>query len=293
MRTERGPFYYIWISLRPNQWPKNLFVIAPLVFAGEFSWEKAMLSFSAFFLFSFLSGGLYIFNDLIDRERDRRHPQKRLRPIAAGKLSPSIARLATLFLTLLTLILSLLFNPLFSLICFSFVCLMVAYSLLLKAIPLLDIMAVAFSFVLRVEAGAAAIDVSASTWIILCTFLLATLLATGKRRGELLRLRASAPSHREVLRDYPIPFLEQLMSISTSACIISYALYTFFSPTGMKHPLLVWTIPFVIYGIFRYLYLAYKTALTEFPDQAIVKDLPLLICVLLWILLCILIIAVF
>lgn len=291
MRKKNGLIYNIWISLRPSQWTKNLFLIAPLIFAGEFSGEKILLSFSAFLIFSLLSGGLYIFNDLVDRERDRQHPQKRLRPIAAGKLSPAIARLAGLLFTLLALVLSLLLGPTFTLICFSFACLMVAYSLLLKGLPILDILTVAFSFVLRVEAGASAIAVPASTWIILCTFLLAILLATGKRRGELLSLRASAPSHREVLRDYPLPFLDQIMSISASACIISYALYTFFSSTGFKHPLLIWTIPFVIYGISRYLYLAYKTNLTEFPDQAIVKDVPLLISVLLWALLCISLIA--
>jgi len=280
----------IWISLRPSQWTKNLFVIAPLIFAGEFSIEKIVSSFTAFLLFCLLSGGLYIFNDLIDRERDRRHPQKRLRPIASGALSPAIARLAILFFTLLSLVLSLFFGFSFALICFAFACLMIAYSLLLKNIPLLDILAVAFSFVLRVEAGAVALDVSASTWIILCTFLLAILLSTGKRRGEILSLKSSAPYHREVLRDYPIGFLDQFMSVSASACIISYALYTFFSPTGAKHPLLVWTIPFVIYGIARYLYLAHKTELTEFPDQAIIKDPPLLICVLIWALFCIAII---
>ncbi len=290
MRRRKGIIYNIFISLRPSQWTKNLFLIAPLIFAGEFSGEKLMFSFSAFLLFSLLSGGLYIFNDLVDRERDRRHPQKRLRPIASGALSPAIARLAVLFFTLLALILSLFFGLIFALVSFSFACLMVAYSLLLKEIPILDILTVAFSFVLRVEAGAAAIEVSASTWIILCTFLLAILLSTGKRRGEILSLRSSAPYHREVLRDYPLPLLDQIMSLSASACIISYALYTFFSPTGWKHPLLVWTTPFVIYGIFRYLYLAYKTELPEFPDQVILKDLPLLTCILLWALLCIVVI---
>lgn len=290
MKRQRGIIYNIWISLRPSQWTKNLFLVAPLIFAGEFDWEKLIQSFSAFLLFSLLSGGLYIFNDLVDRERDRRHPQKKLRPIAAGSLSPAIARLSVFFFILLSLVLSLFFGFVFSLVSFSFACLMLAYSLLLKSVPILDILTVAFSFVLRVEAGAAAINVSASTWIVLCTFLLAILLSTGKRRGEILSLRSSAAYHREVLRDYPIAFLDQLMSVSASACIISYALYTFFSPTGLKHPLLVWTIPFVIYGISRYLYLAHKTELTEFPDQAVVKDLPLLACVLLWVLICIVII---
>ncbi|MGC9004706.1 MAG: decaprenyl-phosphate phosphoribosyltransferase [bacterium] len=280
----------IVLSLRPHQWTKNLFVIAPLIFAGEFSLSKTVLSFSAFFVLSLLAGGLYIINDLVDVERDRRHPQKRLRPIAAGNLSPSIARLAALFFTLFPLILSLFISPFFTIVCFSFASLQIAYSFLLREVVLLDVLTIAFSFILRVEAGATAIDVPASTWIILCTFLLAILLATGKRRGELLSLKTSASYHREVLKEYPLPLLDQLMSISASSCIISYALYTFFSSTGEKHPLLAWTVPFVIYGIFRYLYLAYKTDLGEFPEQAIVKDLPLLTCIALWALSCILII---
>ncbi|MBC7328358.1 decaprenyl-phosphate phosphoribosyltransferase [bacterium] len=280
-------FYYILISLRPSQWTKNLFVIAPLIFAGEFTLDRILRSLFAFFVFSLLSGGLYIFNDLIDRERDRNHPKKRMRPIASGALSPAVARLACIFFVLFSLALSLFLGPFFAIVSFSFTCLMIAYTLYLKEIPILDILTVAFSFVLRVEAGASAIDVSASTWIILCTFLLAILLSTGKRRGEILSLKVSASSHREVLRDYTIPFLEQLMSVSASACIISYALYTFFSPTSASHPLLVWTIPFVIYGITRYLYLSHKTELAEFPDQVVVKDLPLLLCIFLWALLCI------
>jgi len=290
MIRRRSLWLNILLSLRPHQWTKNLFVIAPLIFAGEFSLAKLILSISAFFVFSFLSGGLYIFNDLTDIERDRRHPQKRWRPIASGALSPSIARLSSAFFILVPLALSLFISPFFTIVCFSFACLQLAYSLFLRGVVLFDILTVAFSFILRVEAGASAIDVPASTWIILCTFLLAILLATGKRRGELLNLKSSAPHHREVLQDYPLPFLDQLMSLTASSCIISYALYTFFSPTGQEHPLLFWTIPFVIYGIIRYLYLAQKTDLAEFPDQAIVKDLPLLTCVALWTLSCIFII---
>lgn len=287
----RSLWWNIWRSLRPEQWTKNLFVLAPLIFAGNvITLRHVLIGLGAFLNFCLLSGGLYIFNDLIDIEADRQHPRKRTRPLASGALSPSVARLSALALIPFALALSTFFNFSFFLLSLSFAFLMIAYTLLLKGFVILDLLAIAYSFAIRAEAGASAIGIPASPWLILCTMLLAILLAAGKRRGELIGLKANASAHREVLGDYSVNLLDQILSASASSCIISYALYTFFSPTAVGHPLLVWTIPFVIYGVLRYLYLVHKTDLAESPDQAIVKDIPLLYCVIIWAVVCLVLI---
>lgn len=266
--------------LRPKQWTKNLALLAPLVFAERLTSKpdviKALLAAVAF---SFLSGSIYVFNDLADRDKDRLHPEKRHRPIASGALSPALAVLwgAVCMAGALGLAYRIALPLLYT--CLAYVGLQVAYTLRLKQVAILDVMLIALGFVLRVVAGAKAIDVPVSNWLYLCTLCLALFLGFCKRRNELLLLEEGAGAHRANLLDYSPALLDQLIGTATAMTLVSYSLYTMSEDTVRVHHTdnLKLTIPFVIYGVFRYLYLVYKRAQGGSPEKILLQDKPMLV----------------
>lgn len=280
-------------SMRPMQWPKNFFVLAGLLFTLDrhhppLDYVRTALAFAAFCV---LSGGVYLVNDILDADRDRKHPIKRQRPIASGELSASSAWAAAAIVLAVGLTGSFALSVGFGEAALAYVCLMFAYSLYLKQLVILDVMTIAAGFVLRAVAGAAVIHVTISPWLLTCTILLALFLSLAKRRGELLRLEENAADHRMTLEGYSVPFLDQLINVAASSTIIAYALYTFFSRTGEIHPYLMATLPFVLYGLFRYLLLIQKGEGVESPELLLLADKPLLIDIGLWAITCVIIMA--
>ncbi len=272
-------------ALRPKQWTKNLLLFAGLLFTqGEPHPSSAFgTACAAFVLFCLLSGATYLINDLLDIEADRQHPKKQYRAIASGRLSVPAARLTALVLIPLTLIGAFSIGLKFGIAALSYLVLTLAYSLRLKHIVLVDVLTVSGLFVIRATAGAFAIQVPISEWLLLCTLLLALFLGLTKRRGELIAL-GERPATRPILAEYSLPLLDQMTTIVASACIMAYTLYTFFSqgPTGQRRPWLMATIPFVLYGLFRYLYLSHRRGIGETPEATLIEDRPLLVTVILW-----------
>lgn len=234
-------------ALRPRQWTKNVLVGAALVFSEHLTDPVALgRTVIAVGLFCLLSGAIYIANDIYDAAEDRRHPRKRLRPIASGILPIPTAWILAALLTVVGLVGAAWLSPNFGLVSLTYVGLQITYTYCLKHMVLLDAMAIAAGFVLRAVAGATALGVLVSPWLLICTVLLALLLALGKRRGELMDLSDEAGGHRVALTEYSVALLDQLISTISAATIIAYALYTFFSPTS-RGQALMWTLPFVIY----------------------------------------------
>jgi 4-hydroxybenzoate polyprenyltransferase len=271
-------------AMRPRQWLKNLFVFAGLLFTLDAHHPASdyLRVGLAFALFCVLSGSVYLLNDILDAERDRKHERKCRRPVASGRLSEKSAYNAFVASMALGLGGSFVLGLEFGAVGLLYLLISVAYSARLKEVVILDVMLIASGFVLRAAAGAIAIDVQISRWLLMCTTVLALLLALAKRREELLALDVEAGNHRPSLDYYTVPFVDQMINISASATIISYALYTFFSSTGRAHPYLMGTVPFVIYGIFRYLFLIQRRQGVESPELLVVRDRPLLINILLW-----------
>jgi len=273
------------ISMRPRQWIKNLLLFAALIFSKNvFHPPMLLTSVKAFVIFSILSGGVYLLNDLMDMEKDRNHPRKALRPLASGRLNPSLARIACLALLLLSMIASFFINRAFAAICLGYLALQIAYSKWFKEMVILDVFSIAAGFFLRVIAGAKAIEVPISTWLLLCTLFLSLFLALGKRRHELVWLGEEAKSHRGVLREYNESLLNQMVGVVTAGTVISYALYTLSYETIQKFQTenLGFTIPIVLYGIFRYLYLVYQKEEGGHPELLFFDDKCLLSAVLLY-----------
>jgi 4-hydroxybenzoate polyprenyltransferase len=245
--------------MRPRQWTKNLIVFVPLIFAGELTQARAVLiTLAAFAILCLVSGAVYIINDIVDVERDRNHCTKRERPIAAGELNISTAIAAAVVIITGSLIASFVLGVTFGFAILGYLVLQLAYSLWLKNQVILDVMAIAAGFVLRAVAGAEAISVKISPWLIMCAALLALFLGFAKRRHELIELDEGAIAHRPVLEHYSAELLDSAIATVASATIIAYALYTFFSPVGEEQGgWLMLTAPFVAYGIFRYLYLVH------------------------------------
>ena len=281
------------ISLRPGQWTKNLFVFAALVFSQQLYDAEALVKAAvAFFVFCALSSAVYLVNDVLDREQDRHHPLKMHRPVASGALSPAVAVAAAALLGVGAMIAALGLGWQFMQIAAAYLVLLIAYSAFLKHIVIVDVLTIAAGFTLRAAAGAAAILVPISHWLLVCTTLLALFIALSKRRHELTLLTESAIDHRPILGDYTPYLLDQMISVVTASTLIAYAFYTISPETTEKFgtDLLSLTIPFPLYGIFRYLYLVHRQDKGGSPAELVVNDRPLLVCVGLWVLSVILII---
>jgi len=266
-------------ALRPKQWLKNGVLLVPLLFAKSiFAQGLALKALLAVVSFSLLASGVYIVNDWFDREKDRLHPDKRKRPIAAGHLSGLMAVVLVLGCWASSAALGWWIAPSFLVVLGSYLALQVLYTGFLKRMVLLDIMAIALGFILRVVAGAEAINVEVSNWLFLCTLLGALFLGFAKRRAELSSLE-DASAHRASLADYTVPLLDQMMSICAACCILGYGLYTVAKETvehvGSDH--LKFTLPFAVYAVFRYLFLVHKRGAGGAPEQVLLGDPPLLI----------------
>lgn len=274
------------VSLRPRQWVKNLFVFAGLLFAQRLFTPLVWPALGAFAIFCALSGALYLLNDVADRASDRLHPDKRHRPVAAGRLAPGVAVGAAVVLLGAALAASLALSRALAAAAGGYVALSLAYSAWLKHVAVVDVLAVASGFVLRAVAGALAIDVEISGWLLICTILLALFLALGKRRHEVLTLGEGASAHRATLAQYSGPLLDQMIAVVTASTVTAYALYTM-APENVAKFQTRWlpaTLPFVLYGIFRYLYLLYRRQMGGNPAEALLRDRPLLVNTLLWLL---------
>jgi 4-hydroxybenzoate polyprenyltransferase len=282
--------------LRPQQWSKNVFIFAGLVFSRNFKNIDDILSaIGAFFVFSFLASSIYIFNDICDYEEDKIHPVKSRRPIAADEVPRHRAWIICIALFIISLSAAYCFNDRFFFVCLVYAFLMIMYSWRIKQIVILDVFFVALGYVFRAVAGAVVIKVEISSWLLLCTLLLALFLVLSKRRTEIMTLGDSAVKHRKILVQYPVSLLNQMIAIVTSACVVSYCLYTLAPETIAKFNTrnLILTVPFVIYGIFRYLYITYEKLEADIPEKIILTDWPLLLCLLLWVISCIMILAAF
>ena len=279
-----GMLAWIVVSMRPRQWIKNLVVFAALIFARKLT-EPALLlrSTFGFLLFCAVSGGVYLVNDLLDADRDRKHPIKSRRPIASRALGTVPALTAAVLLLSGSIMTGFALSPPFGAVLLIYVALNFVYSLWLKEVVIIDVMLIAAGFVLRAVAGALIIDVVISTWLIMCTILLSLFLGFCKRRQELEMLQ-DAHDHRPSLREYSVEYLDQMISVVTSATLVAYIFYTVSPDVEQKlgtHHLYL-TVPFVLYGIFRYLYLVHKKGKGGSPTQALLTDRPLLVCVGLW-----------
>lgn len=278
------------ITVRPEQWTKNLVLFAGLLFAGGLT-DPALilLSVQGFFAFCLLSGASYIMNDLVDLKSDREHPEKRLRPLAAGTLSPGVAGVAALLAAGGALAWAYRLNAPFGNVALAYVCLNVLYSFVLRRVVILDVMSIAVGFVLRAVASvevlvARAPGIELSPWLLVCTFFLALFLGLGKRRHEVIVLGSAAADHRPTLERYPRGYVDALISIVASSTIVSYAIYSIWPGTVEKvgSARLVYTIPFVVYGVLRYLYLMLATGQGGKPAKALVSDRPLGLNIILW-----------
>ncbi len=281
----RALFGTILAEIRPVQWIKNLFVFAGVIFSLSFTrFLPIVQSILAFVIFCLAASSVYIFNDLIDKNIDSVHPQKRKRPIAAGKLKISVALSVSVFLAVISLFLSFLLNYAFLLTVFTYILIMIVYSLILKKIVIIDVIVISVGFVLRAMAGALAIDVGISPWLILTTFLLALFIGLSKRRYEVTLLKGNAAEHRNTLSHYSLSLLDQMIAVVTASTVVTYALYTMADATYIKFGtrLLGLTIPFVVYGIFRYLYLVHRREGGGSPEKTLLTDKPLLIDIFLW-----------
>ena len=274
------------ISLRPGQWTKNFAVFAALVFAEKlFDVNAVALSVAAFAIFCALSGVVYLINDIADRRSDREHPLKRRRPIASGALPVPMAAAAATIIGAAALAAAFSVGWSLGLVAAGYVALQALYSGPLKHIVIIDVLALSIGFVLRAAAGAVAIDVRISHWLFVCTILLAMFLALAKRRHELVLLADSAASHRPILGEYSPYLLDQMIGVMTASTLIAYIFYTISPETAEKFgtDLLGLTIPFPLYGIFRYLYLVHRREGGGSPAELLINDRPLLACVMLWV----------
>lgn len=283
--SRRSATLSLLASLRPEQWTKNLIVFAALIFARKLLDPGALgLSLAAFAIFCALSGAVYLINDLMDREADRRHPIKRHRPIAAGDVSPATAAAWALGLGATGVVTATWLSPAFGLISAGYLTLFGVYSRWLKHVVILDVLAIAIGFVLRAAAGGQVIDVPVSDWLLVCTVLLALFLGLSKRRHEITLLADGAVSHRRILDEYNPYLLDQMIGVVTASTLMAYIIYCTSPDTVERFGThqLVLTIPFPIYGILRYLYLVHRRDGGGNPSELLITDRPLLICVALW-----------
>jgi len=271
--------------MRPAHWVKNLVVFAALIFAQVYTDPNKILhSMVIFAAFCFGTSAIYILNDLFDRENDKKHPIKSKRPIASGKIQSPAAVAFSIILLVVSLALASYCNLLTVITLLAYMVLNLAYSAYLKHVVIIDVMSIAAGFVLRAIAGGFAIEVPVSPWLLVCTTLLALFLGFGKRRHELTLLSDEAINHRKSLAHYSTPFLDQMIAVVTASTVVAYAFYTL-SPEVVENFGTHWlsvTIPFVLYGIFRYLYLIFHKEMGGNPTRLMLTDVPLLLCVVLW-----------
>lgn len=273
------------ISLRPEQWIKNLFVFAPLLFSRYlFDFGRSVSCVTAFLIFCLISGSVYLINDVADIDHDRLHPEKSRRPLASGNLKVRTAIVASLLLFMGSVLSAFFLNMWFSVVIVSYFALNLLYSFYLKHVVILDVMAIASGFLLRILGGAVVISVRPTAWILVCSSLLALFLALSKRRHEVVLLEKRGNAHRRVLQHYTPLYLDQAISIVMTATLMSYILYTISEETVERFgsTKLLLTTPFVCYGMLRYLYLIHKSAIGGNPGSALLRDFPLLISVILW-----------
>ena len=281
------------LSLRPSQWTKNLVVFAGLFFAGADAGQRQRLldpvsigrACAAFAIFCVLAGVVYLINDVHDREADARHPVKSRRPIASGAVTPATALGTATVLGAGGLGSAFWLEPRFGLIALSYVVILGLYSLVLKHIVIVDVLSIAVGFVLRAAAGAVVIGASFSHWLLVETFLLMLFLGLSKRRAELVSLADDATAHRRTLAHYSPYLLDQMISVVTASTLLGYAFYTISPDTIQKFHTdrLIYTLPFPLYGIFRYLYLVHQREGGGSPSEMLIDDRPLLACIMLWV----------
>jgi 4-hydroxybenzoate polyprenyltransferase len=276
-------------AVRPSQWVKNLIIAAPLVFSlNIFHWPMVRWVLLAFGIFSAGASAVYLLNDIVDLKRDRAHPLKCHRPIASGALPVSIAAVMALVLGIGSVALAFVIQRWFGLVLLVYVLTNLAYSFYLKRVVIIDVMILASGFVFRVLSGALVIGVPASEWLIMCTMLLALFLGFAKRRHEIELLAGAAEAHRQVLHHYSSYLLDQMIMVVGAATVLSYALYTV-APSTIEHfgtRNLIYSVPFVIYGLFRYLYLVHRQAKGGDPTRVFLTDAPILANTCLWLLTC-------
>jgi 4-hydroxybenzoate polyprenyltransferase len=285
-------FRYVFRSMRPRQWTKNLIVYLALVFSVDMEWQLSdpstwwdllLRTTATFACFCLISSADYLINDVVDRESDRLHPTKRNRPIAAGLLSPSAAVIWAIGLGAVALAGAFAIEWHVGAVVAGYAVLQVGYSYVLKHVVLLDMMAIAAGFVLRAMAGAFAIDVPISPWLYLVTALGALFLVIHKRRAEIVLLEEGAAAHRRILDEYSAPLLDQMASLVTASTLIAYGLYTFTAENLPENNTMMLTIPFVLYGLLRYLYLVHQRHEGGSPEEVLLRDWPLIIDMLLWV----------
>jgi 4-hydroxybenzoate polyprenyltransferase len=273
------------VSLRPHQWTKNLVVFAALAFSKHlFEPGPFLRTALAFAVFCGISGAVYLVNDVVDVERDQLHPRKRFRPIAGGQLGRTQALMIAAMLAVSCLAAALALRPAFAACAAVYLALNLLYSFLLKEVVILDALALSLGFVVRAVAGGVVIAVDISEWLLICTLLLALFLALAKRRAELTTLSDTAVEHRKILAEYSPQLLDQMISVVTASCVTAYAFYTTAAETRDKFGggKLAWTLPFVLYGIFRYLYLVHQKDQGGSPSEILLADRPMLTAVVLW-----------
>ncbi len=281
----RGSLRALWVSMRPYQWTKNLFVLAPLLFGQKLGDASAVgFALLAFVVFCLIASALYIINDLADAEADRAHPEKRFRPIASGELTTALAVTVAVGLLALAFGLAVVIGWQFLALAVCYGMLTFGYSFAVKHVVILDCMTIATGFVLRVVGGAVAISVMPTHWLIVCAYLLALYLAFAKRRHELLLLSESAHAHRQVLGEYSVAYLEQVNNILVGATIVCYTLYTVAPETVVRFGTdkLIYGTIFVVYGMLRYMVLTHKAESGGNPSKVLIGDKPLMLAILGW-----------
>ncbi len=289
--TMPGQLRLLFKTMRPKQWTKNVFVWAALIFDVKlFDRGPFLRTLATFILFCLISSAVYIINDLVDIDKDRRHPSKRNRPLASGALSPRFAAVGAAIIVVGSLPMALWVDraarhsaPLVTLILYGYLALMIAYSFWLKNIVIVDVLTIAAGFVLRVAAGVVAVNaIRFSPWMYVCMVLLALFLALGKRRQEIVLLDGNSGNTRKILEEYNLRFLDEMLALVSSTTVMAYSLYTFSAPNLPPNHTMMLTIPFVLYALFRYLYLIHVKGETDPPDVVVLKDRPLQIDLLLF-----------
>ena len=271
-------------TLRPKQWTKNGAIFVALIFDVKlFQPEPLVKTLLGFILLCFIAGTVYLINDLVDVEKDRLHPTKRNRPIPSGQLPLNIAKIMAVLIPVICLPLSFWLEFNFGLVITTYLVLQTAYSFVLKNVVLIDVLTIAAGFVLRVAAGVILVQAERfSPWLYVFTILLALFLGLGKRRTELALLKSEASNTRAILNEYNLPFLDEMISIVTAGTVMTYAFYTFFAPNLPENNLMMITIPFIIYGIFRYLYVIHVQEKHQAPDEILLSDFPMQINIVLF-----------